>query len=123
MSFSRRRSCPRRCGEKSSYSVEFDSPSRTVTFKLFVEQKYYIDNNHYDKCNNGDVDIKKFHVIGSNPNKSSTLPLSYRYCNERQNSKDRDGYYSDRNEIIKREREAERERGYLSDYNSKYESK
>ncbi|KAK0177568.1 hypothetical protein PV328_001608 [Microctonus aethiopoides] len=59
----------------------------------------------------------------SNPNKSSTLPLSYRYCNERQNSKDRDGYYSDRNEIIKREREAERERGYLSDYNSKYESK
>ncbi|XP_011302498.1 protein still life, isoform SIF type 1 isoform X5 [Fopius arisanus] len=60
----------------------------------------------------------------SNSNKSSTLPLSYRYCNERQNSKDRDGYYSDRNEIIreKRDREAERERGYLSDYNSKYDS-
>ncbi|XP_063981634.1 protein still life, isoform SIF type 1 isoform X1 [Diachasmimorpha longicaudata] len=60
----------------------------------------------------------------SNSNKSSTLPLSYRYCNERQNSKDRDGYYSDRNEIIreKRDREAERERGYLSDYNSKYDA-
>ncbi|XP_034940458.1 protein still life, isoform SIF type 1 isoform X1 [Chelonus insularis] len=60
----------------------------------------------------------------SNSSKSSTLPLSYRYCNERQNSKDRDGYYSDRNEIIreKRERDAERERGYLSDYNSKYDS-
>ncbi|KAL2719629.1 hypothetical protein V1478_011091 [Vespula squamosa] len=54
-------------------------------------------------------------------NKSSTLPLSYRYCNERQNSKDRDGYYSDRNEIIreKREREVDRDRGYLSDYNSR----
>ncbi|XP_020706936.2 protein still life, isoform SIF type 1 isoform X4 [Athalia rosae] len=56
-----------------------------------------------------------------NSNKSSTLPLSYRYCNERQNSKDRDGYYSDRNEIIreKRERDADRDRGYLSDYNSR----
>ncbi|XP_031784765.1 protein still life, isoform SIF type 1 isoform X4 [Nasonia vitripennis] len=54
-------------------------------------------------------------------NKSSTLPQSYRYCNERQNSKDRDGYYSDRNEIIreKRERELDRDRGYLSDYNSR----
>ncbi|KAK2576133.1 hypothetical protein KPH14_007463 [Odynerus spinipes] len=57
----------------------------------------------------------------SGSNKSSTLPLSYRYCNERQNSKDRDGYYSDRNEIIreKREREVDRDRGYLSDYNSR----
>ncbi|XP_046615462.1 protein still life, isoform SIF type 1 isoform X3 [Neodiprion virginianus] len=57
----------------------------------------------------------------SNSNKSSTLPLSYRYCNERQNSKDRDGYYSDRNEIIreKRERDADRDRGNLSDYNSR----
>ncbi|XP_076397977.1 guanine nucleotide exchange factor still life isoform X9 [Megachile rotundata] len=66
-------------------------------------------------------------------NKSSTLPLSYRYCNERQNSKDRDGYYSDRNEIIRekrerdrererereRERDIDRDRGYLSDYNSR----
>ncbi|XP_044575823.1 protein still life, isoform SIF type 1 isoform X4 [Cotesia glomerata] len=58
-----------------------------------------------------------------NSNKSSTLPLSYRYSNDRQNSKDRDGYYSDRNEIIreKREREAVEREGYLSDYNSKYE--
>ncbi|XP_015603895.1 protein still life, isoform SIF type 1 isoform X3 [Cephus cinctus] len=57
----------------------------------------------------------------SSSNKSSTLPLSYRYCNERQNSKDRDGYYSDRNEIIreKRERDLDRDRGYLSDYNSR----
>nr|XP_033325968.1 protein still life, isoform SIF type 1 isoform X7 [Megalopta genalis] len=57
---------------------------------------------------------------GSN-NKSSTLPLSYRYCNERQNSKDRDGYYSDRNEMVreKRERDVDRDRGYLSDYNSR----
>ncbi|XP_076621931.1 guanine nucleotide exchange factor still life isoform X6 [Colletes latitarsis] len=63
------------------------------------------------------------HVSRRRPisNKSSTLPLSYRYCNERQNSKDRDGYYSDRNEMIreKREREADRDRGYLSDYNSR----
>ncbi|XP_018059466.1 PREDICTED: protein still life, isoform SIF type 1 isoform X3 [Atta colombica] len=57
----------------------------------------------------------------SNSNKSSTLPLSYRYCNERQNSKDRDGYYSDRNEMVreKRERDPDRDRGYLSDYNSR----
>ncbi|XP_012537851.1 protein still life, isoform SIF type 1 isoform X7 [Monomorium pharaonis] len=58
----------------------------------------------------------------SNSNKSSTLPLSYRYCNERQNSKDsRDGYYSDRNEMVreKRERDIDRDRGYLSDYNSR----
>ncbi|XP_077265456.1 guanine nucleotide exchange factor still life isoform X3 [Temnothorax americanus] len=57
----------------------------------------------------------------SSSNKSSTLPLSYRYCNERQNSKDRDGYYSDRNEMVreKRERDADRDRGYLSDYNSR----
>ncbi|XP_076682836.1 guanine nucleotide exchange factor still life isoform X4 [Andrena cerasifolii] len=57
-----------------------------------------------------------------NSNKSSTLPLSHRYCNERQSSKDsRDGYYSDRNEMIreKRERDADRDRGYLSDYNSR----
>lgn len=58
---------------------------------------------------------------GPGSNKSSTLPLSYRYCNERQNSKDRDGYYSDRNEMIreKRDREIDRDRGYLSDYNSR----
>lgn len=61
-------------------------------------------------------------LLGPNSNKSSTLPLSYRYCNERQNSKDsRDGYYSDRNEMIreKRDRDVERDRGYLSDYNSR----
>lgn len=63
-------------------------------------------------------------VVGpSANNKSSTLPLSYRYCTERQNSKDRDGYYSDRNEIIRekreRERDADRDRGYLSDYSSR----
>ncbi|XP_011504700.1 PREDICTED: protein still life, isoform SIF type 1-like [Ceratosolen solmsi marchali] len=59
--------------------------------------------------------------LGSSSSKSSTLPLSYRYYNERQNSKDRDGYYSDRNEIMreKREREIDRDRGYLSDYNSR----
>ncbi|XP_033364563.1 protein still life, isoform SIF type 1 isoform X3 [Bombus vosnesenskii] len=63
------------------------------------------------------------HVSRRRPgsNKSSTLPLSYRHCNERQNSKDRDGYYSDRNEMIreKRDREIDRDRGYLSDYNSR----
>lgn len=41
---------------------------------------------------------------------------------ERPNSsaaRDREGYYSDRNELIReRERERERERGYLSDHNS-----
>ncbi|CAB0043988.1 unnamed protein product, partial [Trichogramma brassicae] len=57
---------------------------------------------------------------GSSANKSSTLPQSYRYCTERQNSRDRDGYYSDRNEIMRerRERDYDRDRGYQSDYNS-----
>ncbi|XP_019886273.1 protein still life, isoform SIF type 1 isoform X3 [Ooceraea biroi] len=57
----------------------------------------------------------------SSSNKSSTLPLSYRYCTERQNSKDRNGYYSDRNEMVreKRERDPDRDRGYLSDHNSR----
>ncbi|XP_014226611.1 protein still life, isoform SIF type 1 isoform X3 [Trichogramma pretiosum] len=56
----------------------------------------------------------------SSANKSSTLPQSYRYCTERQNSRDRDGYYSDRNEIMRerRERDYDRDRGYQSDYNS-----
>ncbi|XP_058790073.1 protein still life, isoform SIF type 1 isoform X2 [Phymastichus coffea] len=56
----------------------------------------------------------------SNASKSSTLPQSYRYINERQNSKDsRDGYYSDRNDLMRerRDRELDRDRGYLSDYN------
>lgn len=36
---------------------------------------------------------------------------------ERERDRERDGYYSDRNELV-RERERERERGYLSDHNS-----
>lgn len=59
--------------------------------------------------------------------KSSTLPLSHRLSIERPNSstaRDREGYYSDRNELIReRERERERERGYLSDHNSSRYSK
>ncbi|KAL0840359.1 hypothetical protein ABMA28_015620 [Loxostege sticticalis] len=52
--------------------------------------------------------------------RSSTLPMPHRLGVERQHSarSDRDGYYSDRNELM-RERERERERGYLSDHNSR----
>ncbi|CAH0627123.1 unnamed protein product [Chrysodeixis includens] len=52
--------------------------------------------------------------------RSSTLPLPHRLGVERQHSarSDRDGYYSDRNELM-RERERERERGYLSDHNTR----
>ncbi|KAH9627628.1 hypothetical protein HF086_010780 [Spodoptera exigua] len=52
--------------------------------------------------------------------RSSTLPLPHRLGVERQHSarSDRDGYYSDRNELM-RERERDRERGYLSDHNSR----
>ncbi|XP_063621465.1 protein still life, isoform SIF type 1 isoform X2 [Cydia splendana] len=52
--------------------------------------------------------------------RSSTLPLPHRLGVERQHSarSDRDGYYSDRNELM-RERERERERGYLSDHSSR----
>uniref|UniRef100_A0A182SCY9 Uncharacterized protein n=1 Tax=Anopheles maculatus TaxID=74869 RepID=A0A182SCY9_9DIPT len=57
--------------------------------------------------------------------KSSTLPLPHRLGgNERpvtvrERDRDRDGYYSDRNELIReRERDRDRDRGYLSDHNS-----
>ncbi|XP_068083118.1 protein still life, isoform SIF type 1-like [Anabrus simplex] len=55
-------------------------------------------------------------------NKSSTLPLPHRTSIERPASsaaRDREGYYSDRNELA-RERERERDRGYLSDHNSRW---
>lgn len=40
---------------------------------------------------------------------------------DRERDRERDGYYSDRNELIReRERERERDRGYLSDHNSRY---
>ncbi|KAG8338480.1 hypothetical protein J6590_000149 [Homalodisca vitripennis] len=56
-------------------------------------------------------------------NKSSTLPLPHRLNMERPASsaerrdrdRDREGYYSDRNELM---RERDRDRGYLSDHNS-----
>lgn len=55
--------------------------------------------------------------------KSSTLPLPHQrppVLNREQRDRERDGYYSDRNELIReRERERERERGYLSDHNSR----
>ncbi|XP_017786934.1 PREDICTED: protein still life, isoform SIF type 1-like, partial [Nicrophorus vespilloides] len=54
-------------------------------------------------------------------NKSSTLPHR---LNQSRDSRDRDGYYSDRNELIReREKERERERGYLSDHNSSFSSR
>ena len=62
-------------------------------------------------------------------NKSSTLPLPHRLGLERPSSsasRDREGYYSDRNELIRereREREKDRDRGYLSDHNSRYKKK
>ncbi|XP_031631068.1 protein still life, isoform SIF type 1-like isoform X3 [Contarinia nasturtii] len=54
--------------------------------------------------------------------KSSTLPLPHQrpaVINREQRDRERDGYYSDRNELI-RERERERDRGYLSDHNSSF---
>lgn len=54
--------------------------------------------------------------------KSSTLPLPphrpLSTIRDKERDRDRDGYYSDRNELI-RERERERDRGYLSDHNSR----
>ncbi|XP_054261705.1 protein still life, isoform SIF type 1 isoform X2 [Macrosteles quadrilineatus] len=62
-------------------------------------------------------------VSSASMNKSSTLPLPHRLNMERPASsadrrdrdRDREGYYSDRNELL---RERDRERGYLSDHNS-----
>ncbi|CAK1604221.1 unnamed protein product [Parnassius mnemosyne] len=55
--------------------------------------------------------------------RSSTLPMPHRLGVERQHNvkSDRDGYYSDRNELM-RERERDRERGYLSDHNTSFVS-
>ncbi|EDV96797.1 GH16464 [Drosophila grimshawi] len=55
--------------------------------------------------------------------KSSTLPLPphrpLSTIRDKERERDRDGYYSDRNELI-RERERERDRGYLSDHNASF---
>jgi len=55
--------------------------------------------------------------------KSSTLPLPphrpLSTIRDKERDRDRDGYYSDRNELI-RERERERDRGYLSDHNARW---
>ncbi|XP_034104903.1 protein still life, isoform SIF type 1 isoform X4 [Drosophila albomicans] len=55
--------------------------------------------------------------------KSSTLPLPphrpLSTIRDKERDRDRDGYYSDRNELI-RERERERDRGYLSDHNASF---
>ncbi|XP_060516827.1 protein still life, isoform SIF type 1 isoform X3 [Cylas formicarius] len=57
-------------------------------------------------------------------NKSSTLPLNHRLATSRERDRDRDGYYSDRNELLReREKDRERERGYLSDHNSSFSSR
>ncbi|XP_026485958.2 protein still life, isoform SIF type 1 isoform X3 [Vanessa tameamea] len=51
--------------------------------------------------------------------RSSTLPLPHRLAERPHPSRaDRDGYYSDRNELM-RERERDRDRGYLSDHNTR----
>ncbi|XP_050342455.1 protein still life, isoform SIF type 1 isoform X1 [Nymphalis io] len=53
--------------------------------------------------------------------RSSTLPLPHRLAERPHPGRaDRDGYYSDRNELMReRERDRERERGYLSDHNTR----
>ncbi|KAM8710411.1 hypothetical protein ACLKA7_017090 [Drosophila subpalustris] len=57
--------------------------------------------------------------------KSSTLPLPphrpLSTIRDKERDRDRDGYYSDRNELIReRERDRERDRGYLSDHNASF---
>ncbi|XP_020713889.1 protein still life, isoform SIF type 1 isoform X8 [Ceratitis capitata] len=57
--------------------------------------------------------------------KSSTLPLPphrpLSMLRDKERDRERDGYYSDRNELIReRERERERDRGYLSDHNTSF---
>ncbi|KAJ8926318.1 hypothetical protein NQ314_021334 [Rhamnusium bicolor] len=68
--------------------------------------------------------IKQRPSSSASMNKSSTLPLSHRLSTASRDrldrDRDRDGYYSDRNELLReREKERERERGYLSDHNSR----
>lgn len=67
--------------------------------------------------------VRHFTGSSSAAAKSSTLPLPHQrpaVINREQRDRERDGYYSDRNELI-REREREsRDRGYLSDHNSSF---
>ncbi|CAH1128391.1 unnamed protein product [Ceutorhynchus assimilis] len=50
--------------------------------------------------------------------KSTTLPFNQR-LGLRERDRERDGYYSDRNELLReREKDRERDRGYLSDHNA-----
>lgn len=68
------------------------------------------------------VILKVFSLFPTANAKSSTLPLPphrpLSTIRDKERDRDRDGYYSDRNELI-RERERERDRGYLSDHNAR----
>ncbi|CAG9814401.1 unnamed protein product [Phaedon cochleariae] len=58
------------------------------------------------------------------PGSTQRSPYPSRRTSRDRVDRDRDGYYSDRNELMReREREKERDRGYLSDHNSSFSSK
>ncbi|KAK1123241.1 hypothetical protein K0M31_008872 [Melipona bicolor] len=122
----------RRCNGGQPYqqqNMQSVSTPGSPTSRLLLEYEMHLRNTLAKGMDAESYSLRTFEALltqsmedlGSSSNKSSTLPLSYRYSNERQNSKDRDGYYSDRNEMIreKRDREIDRDRGYLSDYNSR----
>ncbi|XP_046808141.1 protein still life, isoform SIF type 1 isoform X4 [Lucilia cuprina] len=55
------------------------------------------------------------------PGSMQRSPFPMRRLRDKERDRERDGYYSDRNELVReRERERERERGYLSDHNTSF---
>ncbi|KAL5293086.1 TIAM1 family protein [Megaselia abdita] len=102
------------------------------TSRLLLEYEMHLRNTLAKGMDSEPYSLQTFEALlsqsmenlGPTPsNKSSTLPLPphrpLTACTEKERDRERDGYYSDRNELVReRERERERDRGYLSDHNS-----
>lgn len=111
-----------RAGVVSFYRRNF-SRSEFSIFDIFF---FVVTLFYFTRCLIAEMLIERFFVgpMGNNSgNKTATLPHRLSLDRANSTSRDREGYYSDRNELA-RERERgylsdreQRERGYLSDHN------
>ncbi|XP_073842319.1 protein still life, isoform SIF type 1-like isoform X5 [Musca autumnalis] len=93
------------------------------TFEALLSQS--MENLEFAESLPGSMQRSPFPMRRPTSAKSSTLPLPphrpMSTVREKERDRERDGYYSDRNELVReRERERERERGYLSDHNTSF---